>query len=354
MTPAQEPPRDWEDRVIRETLLHPAHLRSFLGQVVPHLAPGFECEQARLLDREFPWENWQRREADLPFEIPYRTAEGEKLALVFVLIEHQSDTDPLIPLRMLSFLVGYWDRQWQQWKSPPQPRPPFRLHMVLPVVLYTGRTPWGSNRALADLFGEPTSFHAFAPVFQPLFWNLADQTPQALVQTGEEWLQMLAVFRGEEEGRAEFEALFREAVHNLAALGDRDVVRWDQLLRTVTTFATSRRPTVERDTLLEVVRQENPHRVAEIQAMTKTIAEAWMDEGRAEGLAEGLAKGRAEGRAEGELQASRRLLQVLLEDAFGPLPEAVVQQIEATTDLQRLQAAVRQARRLQRLEDLKL
>ena len=72
--------------------------------------------------------------------------------------------------------------------------------------------------------------------------------------------------------------------------------------------------------------------------MTKTIAEAWMDEGR----------------AKGELQASRRLLRMLLEDAFGALPEAVVQQIEATTDLQRLQAAVRQAPRLQRLEDLQL
>jgi hypothetical protein len=76
--------------------------------------------------------------------------------------------------------------------------------------------------------------------------------------------------------------------------------------------------------------------------MTKTIAEAWMDEGR------------AEGRVEGELQASRRLLRMLLEDAFGTLPEALVQQIEATTDLQRLQAAARQVPRLQRLEDLQL
>jgi hypothetical protein len=313
---------------------------------MPHLAAGFAYEQARLLDREFPWEDWRRREADLPFEIPYRTGEGEKLALVFVLIEHQSDTDPLIPLRVLSLLVGYWDKQWQEWKKLPRPRPPFRLNVVLPVVLYTGRVPWGSNRALADLLGEPAAFHAFAPVFQPLFWNLADQTPQALLQTGEEWLQMLAVFRGEEEGRAEFEALFEEAVQNLAGLGDRDVVRWDQFLRTVMTFATSRRPQEEQTKLLEIIQRANPTRSQEIQAMTKTIAEAWMEEG--------MAKGLVKGRAEGELQASRRLLRMFLEDAFGALPEAVVQQIEATTDLQRLQAAVHQAPRLQRLEDLQL
>jgi hypothetical protein len=45
---------------------------------------------------------------------------------------------------------------------------------------------------------------------------------------------------------------------------------------------------------------------------------------------------------------------MLLEDAFGALPEAVVQQIETATDLQRLQVAVRQAPRLQKLEDLPL
>ena len=60
---------------------------------------------------------------------------------------------------------------------------------MLPLVLYTGTTPWGSNRTLADLLGEPAAFHAFAPSWQPLFWNLADQTAEGLLASGEEWLQ---------------------------------------------------------------------------------------------------------------------------------------------------------------------
>src|SRR5436305_6960137 len=103
-------PRDLADRVIRESLHHPANLRAFLQQAVPDLAAGFDCDRARLLDREFPLDDWRRREADLPFEIPYRMGSETIWTLVCVLIEHQSDTDPLMPLRLLYFAVVYWDK----------------------------------------------------------------------------------------------------------------------------------------------------------------------------------------------------------------------------------------------------
>jgi hypothetical protein len=73
MPASADRPRDLVDRVIRQSLRHPAHLRAFLEAAVPDLAAGFVCEQARLIDREFPLDDWRRREADLPFELPYRT-----------------------------------------------------------------------------------------------------------------------------------------------------------------------------------------------------------------------------------------------------------------------------------------
>src|SRR5262245_44996774 len=104
-----EPIRDLADRMMRESLQHAENLQAFMEQPVPDLAPGFDCTRARLLEREFPLEDWRRREADLPFEIPYRLGDTEVWALVCVLLEHQSDTDPLMPLRLLLFAVLYWD-----------------------------------------------------------------------------------------------------------------------------------------------------------------------------------------------------------------------------------------------------
>ncbi len=126
-----EPIRDLADRTIREALQNPENLRQFLEQAVPELAAGFDCTRARLLDREFPLEDWRRREADLPFEIPYRLGDTEVWALVCVLLEHQSDTDPLMPLRLLLFATIYWDRQWHAWERLEPPRPVLRLRPVL-------------------------------------------------------------------------------------------------------------------------------------------------------------------------------------------------------------------------------
>jgi hypothetical protein len=71
MSIADEPPlRDLPDRAIRQSLRHPEHLRALMEQAVPDLADGFDYPRARLIDREFPLDDWRRREADLPFEIP--------------------------------------------------------------------------------------------------------------------------------------------------------------------------------------------------------------------------------------------------------------------------------------------
>ncbi len=68
MASGSDAPRDLPDRVIRQALRHPANLRAFLQQAVPALAGGFDCERGRLLDREFPLDDWRRREADLPWK----------------------------------------------------------------------------------------------------------------------------------------------------------------------------------------------------------------------------------------------------------------------------------------------
>ncbi len=326
-------PRDLPDRIIRQSLRNPANLRDFLRAVVPQLADGFVCEQARLLDREFFLDDWRRREADLPFEIPYRTGVKELLALVYVLIEHQSDTDTFLPLRMLYSTVVYWDRQWREWEALPRPKPTFRLRPVLPLVLYTGTSAWGSNRALSDLLGEPVAFHPFAPDWRLLFWNLSDQTPEGMLQSGAGWLQMLAIVRtlGGEEPTL---PVLEEFIQRLDPMHDVDPMRWRELIRMALALAVQRRSQEERERLLAAASAASRVHQQEVQNMTKTIAEAWLEEGQAKGV--------------------RDTLRTQLEDKFGPLPEAFLQRLEAVNDLARLQQAARQVLHVQKLEDLQL
>jgi hypothetical protein len=333
-------PRKLPDRLMRQSLLRPANLRDFLTSAAGNLAGGFDCDRARLIEREYPLPDWRRREADLPFEVPY-IVEGASLpALVLVLLEHQSDTDPLLPLRMLLFLAGYWGRQWEQWLGHPRPRGPLRLHPVLPVLLYTGSAPWGSTRRLEELLGEPAAFHAFAPGWEPVIWNLAERTPEALLTSGAPWLQMLAVLRAGHLPEAEYLGVFEEVERRLAPLADQDEVRWRELVEMTLAYATWRRPGAEREALVEAARRANPGRGQEVSVMANTIAEELLEQGRNQG--------RAEGRAEGV----RGMLLRLLHSRFGELPPDLIRRLEGTTDAQKLQALFDQALALDKIEDL--
>jgi hypothetical protein len=328
MMPRHEPPRNLPDQVIRDSLKHAANLREFLHTAIPELASGFDCTRAQEISPEFLMEDWRSRTADLSLEVPYRTADGEETALVCVLIEHQSDTDPLIPLRVLYFGVGYWDRQWRKWAEQKPPRPPLRFRPVLPIVLYTGPTPWGSNRSMADLLTEPKEFHAFAPKWEPIFWNLADYTPEQLLDSGAPWLQMLSVLRVERAEAEVFLHVFREAAKRLAELQGREEVRWSDCFNVIMTYASWRRPPGEAKTLKDVALKTNPTRKKEVRKMIQSIADELME------------KGRTEGRAEGELQTHRDILRDLLLRKFRRLPKKILQRIETCTDVERLKTAL--------------
>ena len=344
MGPHSEAPRDLADRVIRQALRHPANLRAFMQQAVPALAGGFDCARGRLLDREFPLDDWRRREADLPFEIPYRLGDEELWALVYVLIEHQSAEDPVMPLRLLYFVVLYWERQWRAWEQAAAPKPPLRLNPVLPLVLHTGVGPWQNNRTLHDLLGEPAEFHGFVPQWAPLFWELSGHNADELLSSGEAWQETLAVLRAQGEEAAEFERVYVEAMRRLAPLASQDKVRWYDLMRIILSWALWRRPETERQTLLAAAQatQADVNHQKEVVLMSQTIAESIWEEGR------------GKGQSEGELKALRQTLRRLLADRFGSVPEAVLQRIESSNDVDRLTAAAVQVWHVATPEDLQL
>jgi hypothetical protein len=159
------------DKAMRDALLKPDNLRALLRASVPHLAEGFDFTRVRNIPVHFLLPDGRGREADLIFEIPYRMGDEEKLALVCVLIEHQTRADQLMALRTLLYVVLYWEKYWSDWEAAPAPKKPFGLPPALPIVFHTGTMPWGSPRSLLELLDEPAGFHSFAPIWAPLFGN---------------------------------------------------------------------------------------------------------------------------------------------------------------------------------------
>src|ERR1700722_12973125 len=109
MSDEEPPTRDFVDRCLRTMLTHPDTLKAVLTEVVPTLVGGFDFGRMREARRENFLGNWRSREADLLFEIPYRHADGERWALVCVLLEHQTRTEWRVPLTTLIYATLYWE-----------------------------------------------------------------------------------------------------------------------------------------------------------------------------------------------------------------------------------------------------
>jgi hypothetical protein len=137
-------------------------------------------------------------------------------------------------------------------------------------------------------------------------------------------------------------------------------MRWYELLRLVLSWGLYRRPAAEKDDLVAAAQasQHSAEHRLEVGTMSDVLWQTWpqkvAEESRARGLAEGLAEGRVEGRAEGQLLKSREILRRLLERRFGALPEGLVQQIEACTDGEALQAGLDQVVGIGSLEEFRL
>ena len=121
----------------------------------------------------------RQRHTDVLFTTTWR----DRSAYVYVLIEHQSHSDPWMALRMLSYLVRIWERHRDQ--HPDQTA----LPLILPLVVHQGPGRWTAATDIADLFDLPhpvgageasPSGTADLPRFRYLVDDLSDLDAEAL------------------------------------------------------------------------------------------------------------------------------------------------------------------------------
>jgi hypothetical protein len=99
---------------------------------------------------------------------------------------------------------------------------------------------------------------------------------------------------------------------------------------------------------MEIARasRHEPEGQEEVRAMSETVERTWAEE------MEARIGARAE--AQGKRDSLRDVLCTLLADFFGTLPDALVQQIQACEDVERLKSAIRQVPRVQSLDQFQL
>jgi predicted transposase/invertase (TIGR01784 family) len=132
------------DKLFRLSMEEPRVAQEFLSAHLPdNLLKMINLRLLKLENHSFIDEAYKETEADIVFSVPLE----KTTAYIYLLLEHQSEIDPLIAFRLLIYRVRLMERHLKQY--PEQPLP-----LIYPCVVYNGDQPWDAPVDLFTLFGE--------------------------------------------------------------------------------------------------------------------------------------------------------------------------------------------------------
>ncbi len=75
-----------------------------------------------------------------------RTKSPDERALIYILFEHKSQSDPLTVFQLLSYMVRIWEKRLREG---------LRLCPIVPLVVYHGETGWTAAKSMRELLDAP-------------------------------------------------------------------------------------------------------------------------------------------------------------------------------------------------------
>lgn len=287
--------------------------------IAPEVAKLVQWDTLKVESGTFVDEFLRNRQTD----ILYSAKLNQRDAYVYVLMEHQSEEDWQMPIRMMIYLFRIWE---QYFKQRPEAK---KLPVIIPIVLYQGKTPWRSSLDFADFFelgGEAMTLARYIPRVQVELISILGLDDSGI--QGNDYIQvvfrmMKAIRTGDMiECIGAVEAFLE---HIQERFGDNAFIR---LCFSYALHAPEVDITAVRDKFSRI---QNPH----LKATAMTAAQQLIQEGRQEGRQEGLANSVIDA----------------LEIRFDQeLPSELAESIQAITDEARLRELHRMAIRCSTIE----
>jgi hypothetical protein len=306
-------------------LQRPGNVRDLLALTRTPLLGGIDFARMSVDPTSYVAADYRHLASDLVLKVPFRTRGGgrRRTLTLYILIEHQSEPDPLMILRVLEYLVQIYKGQLRAWQRRHGSLTGFRLQPVLPVVVYTGAGRWDDLGRLVGLVDGGELFAEVVPDFRPLFLSLPALSPEQLEGEGGYFGWVLGLVQRRAAPLEEFRALVSRAVDHLEVMLPAERERWLDLLSYLVALIYHDRAGPEREELRQRVEasvQRDPRRL-EVIEMIWSGADAL----------------REEGRIEGTVRTLRQMLLRQLRIKFKKVPRAVQSVINATDDIERLQ-----------------
>jgi hypothetical protein len=312
--------RNFPENGMKTLLQRAGNVREMLTLAGCELTPRLVFDEMAVDPTTYVSADYSHVSSDIVLTVPVRAAKGRRkrpLSLT-ILIEHQSDPDRLMLLRVLDYLVQIWRHQVRAWEQEQGSRASVKLRPVLPVVFYTGSYRWERLGRLTDLMDEGEAVARHTPTFEPIFVNLPELSEEWLSRGGY-FGHILRLLQQRRAKRTIFRSLVEQVTAALETMPADDRPRRQELLSYLAGAVYHYRAASEREEMLTAI--QNAAKVdefrLEVNMVRRTIADAERDEGR--------------------IEIQRKTLITLLRQRFGELPTSLERSIQATANIDQLQ-----------------
>ena len=315
------------DSLFKETFSKPENAAVELRAVLPaELLTRLDLSTLRKEPGSFVAPELAQTHTDLLFTVELLG----RPAYVYVLFEHQSTVDALMPLRLLEYQVRIWLEHVRARQAAKESAVP--LPLIIPLVLHHSESGWTAATSFGGLFDEDLLAVAEIARLVPDFEFVLDDLSRA---SNEELL-----------GRAKLQA---EQVVTLVLWALRDARTTSRFMDTILGFSSFLEDlsttTSGQDALRTVMYYLSElkgqlgllefRRIIEASSATQKAKEIVMSLAEQliqEGEQQGLAKGRVEGLAKGRVEGRRSSLLQLADLKLGGLSEHSRQRIETASE----------------------
>ena len=166
--------REFDDRGVRWLLEPPENMRGVFKILAEPLCDRMDFSRMQPLPASLIPAALRERKADLLVRVPFLLPETEETpeVIVFILSEHQSQPDDLLPFWLLYDMVLIWERQIRGWRRNKTPKARQKLSPIIPILLYTGNTEWQIPEAIDHLMALAGLLSQFVPRFSFLKLNM--------------------------------------------------------------------------------------------------------------------------------------------------------------------------------------
>jgi predicted transposase YdaD len=344
--------REFPDRAIRWLLETPDNLRGLLLTINKDIAERIDYTNIERIERTFIEDDFRKREADILFKAKFldEANKTQREFIIYVLIEHQSSVDPIMSFRVLYYMTQIWESQRREWESQKTPLRDWRFHPILPVIFYTGKENWNSSLELKSLMDLPSLLEDFAPQLKIIFFNLKAIPPEQLVKNKHPFEWVMQVMQKEEANLDEFVEVLQSAVQNLELMRPEEQANWEKLIFFLVEFIRHRREQTEQSNLFSIVESniEDNFRREEVKSMSKTGAQALIEEGMEKGIEKGIEKGMELGVIKTKQEALIRLLNI----RFDTISREITKKIKSIRKVERLDMLFDQAVKASELREI--